>query len=106
MVSFKVIFVPRARDDLRLIVQFISSKSSAEIGERIGMDLIAKALTLSNLPERGRIVPELKNPLVREIFFKTYRIVYRIHGQGVEIVRFWHAARGTPEIDSDQFSQS
>ena len=106
MVSFKVVFVPRARDDLRSIVQFIARRNSSEIAERIGMDLITKALSLSTFPERGRIVPELKNPQVREIFYKTYRIVFRIQGQTVEVIRFWHAARGTPEIDSDQFTKS
>jgi hypothetical protein len=51
----------------------------------------------------GRIVPELKDSAAREIFFKTYRIVYRIKGTKVQVIRFWHAARGAPEIDSDQF---
>jgi len=42
-------------------------------------------------------------PDVREIIFKSYRIVYRIRAGCVEVIRFWHAARGTPEIDSDEF---
>jgi len=70
------------------------------------LNLIDKALSLSTFPERGRVVPEFKDATVREIFFKTYRIVYRIRAQTVEVIRFWHAARGTPEIDSDEFSQT
>jgi plasmid stabilization system protein ParE len=37
---------------------------------------------------------------VREIIFKSYRIVYRVrHEQKlVEVSRFWHCARGTPLI--------
>lgn len=105
MGAFKVIFVPRAREDLRLAVRFIARQSRPEIAERIGLTLIEKALSLSRFPERGRVVPELKDLAVREIFFKSYRIVYRIRGQSVEVLRFWHAARGTPEIDSDEFSR-
>lgn len=103
MGTHKVTFVARARDDLRSIVQFIARQSAQEIGQRVGSSLIDKALTLSTLPERGRVVPELKNSAVREIFFKSYRIVYRLRGTTVEVIRFWHAARGTPEIDSDEF---
>jgi plasmid stabilization system protein ParE len=66
------------------------------------MQLVSKALTLSAFPERGRIVPEVGLPF-REIFHRSYRIVYRIRGECVEVVRFWHAARGTPQIDSDEF---
>lgn len=105
MGAFKVIFVPRSRADLKDAIRYVSIHSSPEIAERLGFQLIDKALTLASFPERGRMVPELKNPAVREIFFKTYRIVYRIRGQSVEVIRFWHAARGTPEIDSDEFAQ-
>ena len=64
---------------------------------------IDRALTLATLPERGRVVPELGEPDIREIIFKSYRIVYRVRPGRVEVIRFWHAARGTPEIDSDEF---
>jgi toxin ParE1/3/4 len=103
---FKVVFVPRARDDLQSIVRFIANQNSPAVAERLGLNLIEKALGLSTFPERGRVVPELRDSAVREIFFKTYRIVFRIRGQTVEVIRFWHAARGTPEIDSDEFSQT
>src|SRR4051812_39518753 len=104
MGAFKVIFVPRSRVDLKDAVSYVSTHSSSEIAERLGFQLIDKALSLTDFPERGRIVPELKNPSIREIFFKSYRIVYRLRGKSVEVIRFWHAARGSPEIDSDEFS--
>ena len=65
--------------------------------------MVNKALTLSKMPERGRIVPEIQLEEVREIIFKSYRIIYRVHGQQVEILRFWHASRGAPEITVDEF---
>ena len=83
--------------------QWRTASSSPEIAERFGNRLIDRALTLATLPERGRVVPEFGDPEIREIFFKTYRIVYRLRSGVVEVIRFWHAARGTPEIDSDEF---
>ena len=103
MDQFQVIFAPRAERDLKSITFRIARLSSAEIAERFGNRLIDRALTLATLPERGRIVPELGEPDLREIIFKSYRIVYRLRAGRVEVIRFWHAARGTPEIDSDEF---
>jgi toxin ParE1/3/4 len=106
MGGHKVIFSPRADNDLRIIVKFIAYQGNPVAAEKLGNNLIEKALSLSEFPERGRIVPEAKDRALREIFFKSYRIVYRVRDRTVEIARFWHAARGVPEIDSDEFSRS
>jgi toxin ParE1/3/4 len=103
--QFKVIFGGKSRSDLKEVVTFIRRASgSPEIAERLGNNLVEKALSLSKFPERGRVVPEFGQPDVREIIFKNYRIVYRIKGQFVQMLRFWHAARGTPEINIDDFT--
>ena len=103
MDPFRVIFAPQAERDLRAINFYIARNSSADIAARFGNRLIDRALALTTLPERGRVVPEIGDPNVREIFFKSYRIVYRIRGDVIDVVRFWHAARGAPQIDSDAF---
>ena len=103
--DYKVVFGRRSRCDLKEIVTYIRRASGAPtVAERVGMDLVSKALTLSTFPERGRVVPELAIPNVREIIFKSYRVVYRVLPGQVQILRFWHAARGTPEINVDEFS--
>lgn len=52
-------------------------------------------------PQLGRMVPEFQDPLIREIIVRSYRVVYRLnHAEtSVEIIRFWHSARDTPEIN-------
>ena len=57
-------------------------------------------LSLSTLPERGRMVPEFHQIELREVVFRSYRIIYRVNmaSRSVEIVRFWHSARGFPQI--------
>ena len=61
---------------------------------------MAQADMLRQHPEIGRIVPEYRNPKIREIIFRPYRIVYRVdyERKSAEIARVWHAARGTPEL--------
>jgi hypothetical protein len=52
------------------------------------------------MPEKGRVVPEASDPSVRENICGSYRIIYEVFRDPtvVYVLRFWHAARGTPEI--------
>ncbi len=97
--DYKILISPRAREDLRVIVRFIG-RDNPNAAIRLGQLLIEKALSLEALPFRGRIVPELNEPAIRELVFKSYRIIYQISegDRSVAILRYWHAARGTPEI--------
>ena len=54
----KVILTPQAQDDLREIVSFIARHNPAR-AKSFGYELIDHALTLAELPERGRVVPEI-----------------------------------------------
>ena len=95
----KVILSPRAIQDLREIVRYISFDNPLA-AETFGYELVDAALSLSNLPERGRFVPELKDQRTREIVHRRYRIVYRFDSsqKTVWVSRFWHTARGMPEL--------
>lgn len=101
--GYKVIFAPQAGRDLEALVGYIARNAGAEVAERFGLQLVDKALSLATFPERGRVVPELGVPF-REIIFRSYRIVYRLSQDLVEVIRFWHASRGVPQIDSDSFN--
>jgi toxin ParE1/3/4 len=95
----KLIWSPLSRDDLRGIVIFIAQDSPRR-AEAFGYRLIMQVDVLQEHPEIGRVVPEHRDPKIREIIFKPYRIVYRHDSQKdlVEIIRVWHAARGFPEL--------
>jgi len=41
----------------------------------------------------GPNVPEFDNPAVREIFVKSYRLIYEVHDNRVVILAFVHGAR-------------
>jgi toxin ParE1/3/4 len=96
----KVILTPQAQDDLRDIVSFIA-QDNPDRAKSFGNELIDRALTLAELPERGRIVPEISGTNVREIIHRSYRIIYEIFParEAVYVLRFWHGARGEPEIE-------
>jgi plasmid stabilization system protein ParE len=98
-VGYQITLSTSARDDLRDIVRYISL-DAPERALAFGQFLISSIRRLADFPEMGRIVPEFDDSNLREIVVRTYRVIYRIDpGAGrVEIVRFWHAARGKPEV--------
>jgi toxin ParE1/3/4 len=54
---------------------------------------------LRKLPESGQIVPETGNPNIREIFHGSYRIIYRIHLDRLDILTVFHGARLLDETE-------
>ncbi len=94
----KVILSPRAIEDLESIVRYIA-QDSQDRARAFGEALIARTKRIADFPESGRIVPEFHDPAAREIIHGTYRIIYRLSPDGatIEVSRFWHAKRGTPE---------
>ena len=95
--AYKLIWSPAARDDLHNIVIFIA-RHNPEQAMFFGYELISATGQLQKFPEHGRVVPEYRNPDLREIIFRHYRIVYRVnHDRKLfEIALVWHSARGIP----------
>jgi len=98
--GFKVFLSGAALSDLEAIVSYIAPHDP-QAATRFGTNLLNEAMALKTFPERGRSVPEFSSADLREIVFLSYRIVYRIQrgSKAVEILRFWHAARGFPELE-------
>jgi addiction module RelE/StbE family toxin len=97
--AFKLIWSPSAQLDLKDIAAFIA-EDSPSAAQRFVKSLFRVVERLADFPESGRIVPEFDLPDIREVIRRPCRIVYRIDRgeRTIEIVRVWHAARGTPDI--------
>jgi toxin ParE1/3/4 len=98
--DYQVVLSPSALSDLRDIVRYISL-DAPDRAIQLGLYLISRTRLLAQSPELGRVVPEFEDALIREIGVRSYRVVYRLDASRhlVEVIRFWHAARGRPEID-------
>ena len=98
--GYQVALSPAARRDLRDIVRYISL-DSPERALAFGQFLLKSTKRLAEFPEMGRIVPEFDEPAIREIVVRSYRVIHRVdHGDcRVDVARFWHGGRGTPEIE-------
>lgn len=72
-----IVWSQPARDDLRLIHQYIAHDSK-HYANRVIQDIAEKAEMLAAMPRMGRVVPEIGEPNVREISMYSYRIMYEV----------------------------
>ena len=92
MKPLKIIWMPQAQQDLRDIREFISR--DAPVTADIFVRRIRSAVSrLRQFPESGAVVRERKNPNIREIFQGSYRIIYRIQIDRIEVLTVFHGAR-------------
>jgi toxin ParE1/3/4 len=77
-----------AEEDLSEIITYVAAHDSPRNAERLLSNLERTCESLQSVPERGRAPPELKAIGIseyREVFFKPYRIMYRLQGTTVLI---------------------
>jgi plasmid stabilization system protein ParE len=57
------------------------------------------ARSLKSLADRGRVVPEIQTADVRELFVKSYRLIYKITPDNILVIAFVHGARDLLRFD-------
>ena len=74
-----------------------SPRNAVALLERI----LEAAVSLEELSERGRVLPELGNPTIREIQIEPYRLIYAVEESLVVILGLLHGRR-----DFDRWGRS
>ena len=99
--AYRVIWSDSARSDLRSIVRYIA-RDDQTIARRFGERIISSVEKTTAFPRSGRMVPEQRNDLIREIILSPYRIIFQIDDAALKInvMKIWHSARGS--LNSDQ----
>ena len=93
--AWRVDFTEVAASDLESISEFIAADNPAAASQ-VCRGLYHAARSLESNPFIGRVTPEYNDPTIRDLVRGKYRIVYLVHesAQRIEILRFWHGARG------------
>ncbi len=81
----KVIWSKESLQQLIQIKEYIS-KDNSERAIQFVKRLIDRAEKIKDYPYKGRVVPEFSLDEIREVFEKSYRIVYRISENRIEIL--------------------
>jgi plasmid stabilization system protein ParE len=85
MTRYRVVWSKRARADLVAIGDFMAS-DDREAAPRWVTSLMEAAEAAARFPMAGRRVPEVARDDVREVFKRTYRIVYLVTDHEIEIL--------------------
>jgi len=90
--KLRVVWSEKAAGDLERVCEYIANRSAyyAKVTAEKVIFLIEKA---APFPSSGRIVPEYGREDLRERIHKSYRKVYRVREDSIEIVTIFHAAR-------------
>jgi plasmid stabilization system protein ParE len=88
----KVIWTNQGYSTLDEAVTYVAQDSLAAAQQLLETALdTAESLTVFD--QRGRVVPELQQPSVRELIVQRYRLIYEVFDTKVEILAFIHSAR-------------
>jgi len=88
----KVTWTTQSLDDIEAISQYISRDSNF-YASLFAKNIFKKVEILETFPISGRIVPESGSKNIREIFHGSYRIIYRIKYDLVEILTIHHGSQ-------------
>ena len=95
-----IVWAHVAENDLKEIIEYIATDSPAHALKTLNK-IKQQASRLYTLPERGRIVPELKDQgilLYRELIVPPWRIMYRISEMNVYILSVFDSRQNVEDI--------
>ena len=90
--AWKVTWTESAWIDLEEVAEYIAKDSPHYAGAFV-REVRDATRSLTDLAERGHPVPEFNDPSIRELFVRSYRLIYQVTGQAIYIIGFIHGAR-------------
>lgn len=98
--EYRVVVPPTVKNDLKEIVEYYYEVNKS-YSKRIFSQIIERINELKTFPEKGRVVPELKDQNIedyKELIEENYRIVYRVFSDEVLLIAVIDARRNIEEI--------
>ncbi|NCS58053.1 MAG: type II toxin-antitoxin system RelE/ParE family toxin [Microcystis aeruginosa G11-04] len=88
----KVFWTETAVNHLSSIYNYIS-QNSPQYAQRLVERLTRRSEQIANFPFSGRIVPEFETEQLREVIEGSYRIIYYIKPEQIDVIAVLHAAQ-------------
>lgn len=88
----QVVWTDQVWEDLEAAAEYIARDSEAYAAAFVE-EMKGAATSLSEMAERGQIVPETGDPSIRELRVRPYRLVYQLSERQVKILAIIHGAR-------------
>jgi plasmid stabilization system protein ParE len=91
----KVHWTRNAIGHLASIYEYISRDSPRYARQTIDR-ITARSRQIASFPQSGQMVPEYQDPDVREVIAGSYRVIYQIGADGIQVLAVIHGARLLP----------
>ena len=98
--DYKVLWADTAEEDLKSIIEYIYVDSPSAARDSL-RKIKTKASNLCSFPQRGRVVPELKEHGIfqyRELIIPPWRMIYRISEEQVYVLSFIDSRRNVEDV--------
>lgn len=92
----KVYWTRIALRHLRAVHDYIaldSIRHARQVVDRI----TRRSEQLSTFPLSGAEVPEYGDPTIREVLYRSYRVIYRVRSHQIDVVAVVHGAKPLPD---------
>lgn len=93
----ELIWSSESLDDIDAIAQFIG-RDSLHHAQRVVEGLFELGEMVVAHPRAGRVVPELGDALVRERFLYSYRLIYEVRPNRIDVLAVLHGRRSVESI--------
>ena len=93
--AFRVAWTESAWQELEQAADFIA-RDSPRFAAALVDEVRSAASSLRRFPKRGRVLPEVGDESIRELFVKSYRLIYEIRQDDIVILAVIHGARRIP----------
>lgn len=87
-----VIWSIPAKQDLKKIYDYIA-RDSKYYAEKVSQDILERSEKLNEFPEIGMIVPEIGEVNIREVIVYSYRLIYEISSDKIEVLALIHCKK-------------
>jgi toxin ParE1/3/4 len=91
----RLIWSPLAVEQISEIAGYIA-RDNPIAAEKWVTNIFAMVERLSEFPESGRLVPEMRNIMFREIINGNYRVIYKYENSTVSILTVRHGKQLLP----------
>lgn len=88
----KIVWSPTSLADLQQIFNYIARDSEAYAAGAIEK-IVDASERLLIFPRMGRVVPEFSDDTIRELVVFSYRLIYQINGDRIDIGAVVHGSR-------------
>jgi plasmid stabilization system protein ParE len=100
----RIVWTFRARQALDDAIGFVAAEAP-QAAERLLIRVLDAADTLSQMAERGRIVPEIGETQIRELITSPYRLMYRVSDNDIHILSLVHERQQFAFRSADFFKE-